>query len=135
MIAIGKKEGKAMVTAVNRHQTKRAEILEVYLKAKEIIKDTPKWANGREINVYKGPLRGKKALVYLKNERGIISLILFRAGKDDKDLMGRFYSEKFHIASFIPVTGWKIVSTEADYRFWNRQTRRALGLHRTHLNG
>lgn len=128
MIAIGKKEGKAMVAAVNRHQTNREKILEVYLKAVKIVQDAPKWANGKTIDVCEGTLVGRKASVYLKNEAGIITLTLYRAGKDAKDLMGRFYSEKFHIASFIPVTGWKIVSTEADYRFWNRQTRRSLEL-------
>lgn len=130
MIAINKEQGKAMVTAMNRHQTKREQILQVYLKAVKIVQDAPKWANGKTIDVYEGTLAGRKASVYLKNEDGMITLTLYRAGKDEKSLMDRFYSEKLHIASFIPVSGWKIVGTEADYRLWNRQTRRALGLGR-----
>lgn len=128
MIAINKGQGRAMATAVTRHQAKRKKILEVYTKAIKIIGDTPKWANGRIIDVYEGTLAGRKANVYLKNEGGVITLTLYRTGKNDKDLMGRFYSEKLHIASFIPVVGWEIVSTEADYRFWNRQARQSLGL-------
>ncbi len=105
--------------------TKSEQIPDAYPRALATIKATPRWANGHIIDVGNLTIKNRKASIYLKNESGHITLTLYRSGKS---LMDRYYSEKFHMASFVPVSGWTVVSTEADYRTWNLQTERALGM-------
>ena len=118
--------GKAMATAVTRHNSNREEILRkreerlsILKKAIEIINDTPQWTNGQEAVLYSGTLQGKPAKVYLSNDKEGINLYLQVESRK---------SEPFRVGYFNPVLGLVIskLANEQSYLSWNWATRRMM---------
>ncbi len=111
-----------------RTEEQKKEILKLYYKAIQTMKDNPRWASGRTIHLVEGTINGHYVKVWMKNEMGQIWLWLFEEGKEGSQmLMDRKYW-KYQFGWDIPVDGWQIIAKEKTYLDWNFTVRKEFGL-------
>ncbi len=107
-----------------RTEEQKKEILKLYYKAIEVMKNNSRWPNGKTIHLVEGKINGHKVKFWLKNEGCEIRLWLFL---DTNSLMSNEYWS-YELGWLLPNKGWQITAKEKTYLDWNFTVRKEFGL-------
>lgn len=118
-VAIPNFPGKAMAQTVVRASELKERRLGPFRKAVEVFNGKRQWSSGETVELMNSNLRGRPAMIYLRNEGGRVSLFLYRQGsRQDRNLI----SKPFPIG--LLRNGWEshIDANEENYLRWHQAT-------------